>query len=392
MFNRVLFVVFDGFGIGSYVKDESYNSLENALKRYDKSMVVKLKTLNSWGLSPLRKKKGNKEMVCACYGRTRQQSIFCDSFTAHWEMAGEVVNEGVTFANGVPEKYVKEIKDSIGLTFIGNETCYEDLSLLDPKLLKRHREEKKPILLTIPKCEPISTVSIMAYEDVIPFEKLDSYARRMAEVLKGENEIGRIVAKTLKDCDGYLNDGEKRADYALFSPPDNNLLHALQNAGINTYATGKINGLFNGEGFTKSKVSWDNKTVLDDTLQYFHEIEKGLVWANFNSLDRPYGHKGDVSMWLETLAMYDDFLAMMKINITEKDLLILTGDHGCDPTGEGKHTREWNPLFIYNPFIIPRDLGEHMHSNIGKTIAENFGVNISSNANSFMDKIVLYNK
>ena len=391
MFERVVLVVFDGFGIGSYVKNESYNSLAHAIKYYKGAEQPCFTTLNGLGLKALNNVNDAQSVENSCYGRTRQQSFFCDSFAAHWEMAGRVINQGITFKNGMPEKYVNKIKEKTGLLFVGNEICYENVSLIDPQLIKQHEKLKRPIMLTIPKCEPISTIGIVAFEDTIPFEILKENGEKIAQILKDEKDIGRVVVKTLEKKNGEIVEGEKRADYCVFSPPEGNLLYALQEVGVKTYATGKINGLFNGRGITEYSSCWDDEIILEDTMRFLKAMDKGLLWANFNGLDRPYGHACDVNMWIKTLELYDSFLAKIMENITEKDILIFTGDHGCDPTGQVGHTKEWNPLFVYNPKMVSKKLGDHFHWDIGKTIAENFGVDLKCDAKSFLNHIELMN-
>ena len=392
MFERVVLVVFDGFGIGSYMKNESYNSLAHAIKHYKGVERPCFTTLNRLGLKALNNNKDDAQSVASsCYGRTRQQSFFCDSFAAHWEMAGQIINQGVAFKNGIPDKYLNKIKEKTGLLFVGNEICHENVSLISPKLIKQHEKVKRPIMLTIPKCEPISTIGIVAFEDVIHFEDLKEVGKRIAETLRGEKDIGRVVVKTLERKNGKIVEGKKRADYCIFSPPEENLLYALQEVGVKTYATGKINGLFNGQGIDEYSSCWDDEVIFEDTIRFFNIMDKGFLWVNFNGLDRPYGHACDVNMWIKTLEKYDVFLAKIMEKITEKDILIFTGDHGCDPTGQVGHTKEWNPLFVYNPKIVSKKLGDHFHCDIGKTVAENFGIDLRCGAKSFLSQIELVN-
>lgn len=392
MIKRVLLIVFDGLGIGSYVEAEDYNSLYNTIKWCEKSVQPELETLNDLGLEYLLPNQICSRKVKGCYGKTRQQSFFCDSFSAHWEMAGNVINDGVEFTHGIPFEYRDKIKKSLEIEFVGNEICYEEIEKLSPRILEKHIQEKKPILLTIPKKEPISTVAIVSLENVVSFAKLDNYASRIAQLLRGSKDIGRIVAKTLTHNHEGVKEGDKRSDYPVFQPPNDDLLKALQNANITTCATGKINGLFNGNGFACERTSWDNETIWSDTMEFFESFENAFVWANLNSLDRPYGHKRNPAMWLKTLNEYDRHLKEVIKHITEDDLLIITGDHGCDPTREGNHTREWNPLFVYNPCIVPKDLGEVVHLDIAETIADVFGINLGSGGTSFWNKIHIGNK
>ena len=392
MINKILLVVFDGFGIGSYVEVENFNSLMNAI--HDHKAVSLEKDITSLFDLGIKKIVTNQHIISdcdACYGRTRQESFFCDSFAAHWEMAGKVINSGHLFNNGIPNKYVDIIKRRLGINFAGNELCYEDISLLNPEIIKKHKCTKEPILLTIPTLEPISTMSIVALESIITFEMLDDYARKIADLLKAEfginNEIGRIVVKSLKEADGKDVESKHRSDYTLFYPPNGNLLTLLTSHGIPVYATGKIPSLFNNVGITDSRLSWNNSTIFSDTIDYFNSTQKGLIWANFNSLDRPYGHSGDIDNWIAALKLYDSFVKYFKEIITPNDLLIVTGDHGCDPTGNGKHTREWNPLLVYNPLQNPVNLGDNYHRDISQTIADFFGVPFSSGRFGFAKKL-----
>lgn len=387
MFNRIVLMIFDGLGIGSYVEGEPYNSLSNALWKYGRNTDTQLALLNSWGLEAFHRYGQSDTGYKACYGRTRQQSVFCDSYAAHWEMAGKVVNEGVAFHGGVPERYLKKLKDSLGISFSCNRTCYFDISLLTEQDLSRHKTSRQPLLLTIPENEPISTVCLAALDEVISFDELKVMGEKVACVLENEREIGRIVVKSLSEAGGKFFENNKRVDFTVFHAPEGNLLDKLTETGVETYATGKVASLFNGRGLTDYRISWDNQRIFQDTLDYFHTMKYGLLWVNFNSLDRPYGHNGDVESWVSTLIQYNNYVSRLKPEITGRDLLIITGDHGCDPCGEGRHTREWNPLLVYNPVIQPMPLGDYVHTDIGKTIAANFGICPEWSAWGFLDKL-----
>ena len=383
MYKRVILVVFDGLGIGSYIEGKSDNSFGNAVRSVGRDVC--LPAFESLGLKSLCGLPCQRRVLHCRYGRTRQQSIFCDSFAAHWEMAGRVVNDGVCFSEGLPRAFMSKLERESGLRFAGNEPCYENVSMISSEVIGRHRESRLPIILTIPKYEPISTVGLVAFEDVIPFETIAECGQEIARVLSDEKDIGRVVVKTLVKEKGLVVEGKKRADYTLFSPPKGNLLYALQNKGVGVFTTGKISGLFNGQGITSSRGSWDNQIIFDETMEFISAKTEGLIWVNFNSLDRPYGHSRDVDKWIDTLVLYDDYLVKIRDSVSEGDLLIVTGDHGCDPTGLGVHTREWNPLLMYNLSFNSRMIGDHYHIDIGETVARAFGVVMDTGGRNLID-------
>lgn len=369
---KVLLVVIDGLGIGSYEND-IYNSLFNAENKYRQA---KIPTLEHFGLNNLIKRKNDCKRLkkhTACIGRTKQQSIFCESFSAHWEMTGIVATSGHSFKNGIPHKVINKLRTN-KINLIGNLDCHHNLSNIPKDITELHIHSGNPIVVTMPEEIPITTLGLVSYEEIVSYEKMVSIASEIEKILSPADNIGRIVIKTFNRIDKTFKHLVKRTDIPIFKPPTPNLLDAIIISGRTTMAAGKISEMFNGYGFTRSHLSEDNPTIFRDTLTMFQETISGLIWTNFNSLDRPYGHDMDVKRWIKSLELFDNYLNEIINKITCEDLLIVTGDHGCDPVLSGFHTKEWNPLLIYNPNLIPVHLSDRSHSDIAATISDCFSL------------------
>ncbi|MBS5822721.1 MAG: hypothetical protein KID00_02475 [Clostridium argentinense] len=254
MIKRILLIVFDGFGIGSYEVckdgDDINNSLVDVIRENN---GINIPTLCRWGIGNLINiDKYKVSNYIGCVGKTRQQSKFCDSFAAHWEMAGKVVNEGIAFTNGIPDYLIEKFESKANCKVIGNLLCYEDIQKIDERILNEHILTRSPIVLTIPAEEPISTFALLGCESVIPHEELFELGRKAKIIFKDSHEIGRIVAKSFLYKEKKIELLSHRFDIANFIPPKPNLLDYILNSGRTTMATGKIGGLFNNYGFSDS--------------------------------------------------------------------------------------------------------------------------------------------
>lgn len=371
MIKRIIIIVFDGLGVGSYC-GENFNSFENAVKNY---RLAKIPTLVKWGFGNILEISDYKNPnFTAAVGRTKQQSKFCESFAAHWEFAGNIVNKGVEFSDGIPKQTIDKLEKECQIKFIGNLNLYDKISELKEELVKDHILTKNPILLTLLGEEPITTLAIISCDDIISYERMVNFGEKISNVLKVQDNVGRIVIKTYERFHYKLSSLRHRIDIPLFTPPSPSILDAIKNNNMTTIATGKISGLFNGVGFTHSCISWDNESIWNDTIKMFNLTDKGLIWANLNSLDRPYGHNKDVQNWIKSIERYDSWLQKIEQIIKPTDMLIFTGDHGCDPVLAGYHTREWNPLIIYNPTIRPNLIGDWNHIDLAATISDLFNL------------------
>ena len=373
MIKKILLLVMDGLGIGSY-ENKIYNSFANAESKYRQAKIPALEKLGLRNLLNNTSSRNSKSYI-ACIGKTKQQSAFCESFSAHREMPGVVATQGYSFSTDMIDKLLNRMhKNNINL--IGGYNCYHNLSNISEDIMYLHAKSAVPVVVTSFQEEPITTLGLLSYEEVIPHEKLVAIAYKIKALLSTSDNVGRIVIKSFNRILGKRNFAHlsNRTDISIFKPLGPNLLDAIVNTGRTTMAAGKICGLFNGYGFTHSHTSWENQTIFKDTLEMFNETCNGLVWTNFNSLDRPYGHSKDVKNWIESLELFDSYISEMLNKITRDDLLIITGDHGCDPVLAGFHTKEWNPLLVYNPKLTPKFLSNRNHSDIAATIADCFNL------------------
>jgi phosphopentomutase len=383
---RILLVVFDGFGIGP-LPEKKYTFIPNSFKHvYESVGDLYLPNFERLGLGNLTNSiKGTENYPVI--GRSRQQSKFCESFAAHWEMSGAIVNSGVAFPKGIPQNIIRVVEGKIGKKIIGNSTLYPYLDQVDSEIIVEHLRTGNPILMTMPYEETITTFALFFSNELYNESSIKEIAVKAKEALSEFPEVGRLVVRLFLHKEGKISLCNERHDFANFIPPEPSILNKIILSGRETVATGKIGGLFNDIGFTKVKKSWMSEKIWEDTISSFISISEGLVWANLNDLDRPYGHNRDILGWSKALESFDYNIGCLMEKINEDDLLIITGDHGCDPTLLGEHTFEWNPLILFNPNIRPTSLGDVNHIDIARTIAELWNLDFDNGGISFADKI-----
>ncbi|NBD25533.1 alkaline phosphatase family protein [Paenibacillus glycinis] len=374
MVKRVLLVVFDAFGIGPLPDYKLYSESEpNSFGHVvEVTGGISLPTLQSMGLGLISDVPGLEvSRPTASVGRTRQQSSFCESYAAHWEMAGCIVNEGLQppLPFGLPEDVIRKIESAIGMPLLGNKALYPDIDLLDHSIIKEHIRTGYPIALTVGKEESISTFVLCGCSEVISKESLFELVRITKEVLSDDPRFGRIGAR-LFDYDGEkASKTKERLDLPNFRPPTPNLIESIVRTGRNCVAIGKVGQLFGNRGFTASYGYRDSEEIWQSILEVMNTTESGFIWANLNDLDK-LGHKKDPLMWKATLEKYDSWLERLTSQLNEDDVLILTGDHGTDPVVSGQHTREWNPLLVFSPSSTSQILGDRNHVDIAETISK----------------------
>lgn len=370
--DRILLVVLDGLGIGG--RDPRANSLSNALSAVARTPQTPF--LDWLGLRQVAA--GNADSGAADLGRMRQESPWDESYSAHWEMAG-INNIGATgYPDGLPRDFVEELERAMGVATVGNLATYPHFAATPANVLEAHIATGSPILICEDSPQPVAVVALYATEDVLPRQDLFSMVLRAARVLEEQSVRGRLCARTFERRDGLPVLHGDRLDIPFFKLDRYPLLDAVRASGRDCVGTGKVAGLFGNRGFSQFSSRWGDEQILEDTYWALEGVRHGLIWANFNTLNRPAGASADPVAWIAALELYDTYLQSLYGRLSDRDLLVVTGDHGCDPTLDGSHTREDVPLLAIRGGRSSSErgasLGLRRHSDVAKTIEDVWGL------------------
>ena len=318
------------------------------------------------------------------YGRCTLASPGKDTTTGHWEMVGiHLAKPFPLFPNGFPQNMMQEFERRIGRKTIGN--CAASGTEILDRLGEEHLRTGSPIVYT----SADSVFQIAAHEDVIPVPELYGICETAREILRGPLEVGRVIARPFTGTPSAFTRTANRHDYAV-PPPQGMLLDRLAERGIRVYSIGKIFDVFLGRGIRDQVKTKSNADGMSKTVEACQQVEAGLIFVNLVDFDQQYGHRNDIEGYAAALEQFDAWLAGFCEKLNEGDLLIITADHGCDPTTPSTdHSREYVPLLTYGPHARGGvDLGTRATlSDIGQTVAENFAVHIEKGT-SFLPAII----
>lgn len=374
-FSRVVWIVLDSVGIGAmpdwreYLDDMPGDTLGHcaALR------PLNLPNLCRMGLANIREF-AHLEVAArpvGSYGRCALGSPGKDTTTGHWEMAGIVLEKPFPlYPNGFPAEVIGEFERRIGRKTLGNRPASgtEIIKELGP----RHMETGEPIVYT----SADSVFQIAAHEEVIPVEEQYRICEIARDLLRGEHEVGRVIARPFVGRPGAFVRTANRHDYAV-PPPPGMLLDALAANGVEVTSVGKIADVFLGRGVTRGFKTKSNADGMAKTLEALRAAPSGLIWVNLVDFDSQYGHRNDAEGYSRALEEVDAWLPSLLAALDAGDLLLLTADHGCDPTTPSTdHNREYVPLLAQGARARAGvNLGTRSSlADIGQTVAENFGV------------------
>ena len=323
------------------------------------------------------------------YGRMAEASASKDTTTGHWELAGIVSERPFpTYPDGFPQDLMVAYETAIGRPTIGNYPR-SGTRILD-ELGAEHMRTGRPIVYT----SADSVFQLATHVDVIPLDELYAYCRTARELLTGPHAVGRVIARPFKGAPGrFERCNDLRRDFSLTPPPDT-LLDRLAEAGQVCAGVGKIGDLFAGRGLGADTHTHDNMDGVDQVLATVTHTarQRGLIFANLVDFDMVYGHRRDPAGYAEALEAFDRRLPEIFSALGPEDLLILTADHGCDPTFDAHtdHTREYVPLLLHGEALKPNvNLGDRASfADCGQTIAELLGLAPLSWGKSFVKEIL----
>ena len=386
MFKRVFLIVLDSLGVGEAIdarnwNDEGASTLGHILQYnpIDYPNLEKMGFLNLVGYKDIKK-------TDSYYTKAHPKANGKDTLTGHLEIMGiRTLIPFKTFTEtGFPEDLISELEKQTGRKIIGNKNASgtEIIKELGP----RQMETGELIVYT----SADSVLQIAAHEDVIPLDELYKDCEIARELtLKDEWKVGRIIARPYIGKPGDFTRTGNRKDYAL-DPAGDTVLDNLKNSGYDVIGIGKIADIFNNCGITKTTHTGDNTEGIKLILSTIDDNFNGLCFANLNDFDSKYGHRRDIKGYAEAIKNFDDYLDLIKSKLDKDDLLIITADHGNDPSYRGTdHTRENTPVLIYSKsFKDPKHLKElDCFSDIGATIADNFNVKLPNYGKSFLSKL-----
>jgi phosphopentomutase len=379
--------VLDSVGCGELPDAEAYGDQgSNTLGNIAREVALRVPNLRSLGLGRIVDLgEGDIADHPKAYGRMAESSAGKDSVTGHWEMAGIILDQPfATFPDGFPAETIKTFEERIGRRTLGNVAA-SGTEIID-RLGAEHVRTGWPIVYT----SADSVFQIAAHEDVIPVADL----YRMCEIafdLVAPMRVGRVIARPFVGTSGAFRRTANRHDYAA-TPPRDTLLDLLAKDGIPVLSIGKVKDLFAGRGVTRAIPTKSDSEGVDRLLDIIRFDGKGLVFLNLVDFDTLYGHRNDVAGYAENLERFDERLGELLPLLQESDLLIITADHGNDPTTPSTdHSREHVPILVAGSRVRAGiNLGTRStFADLGQTLAANFGVGPLASGTSFLEDIVV---
>lgn len=351
------------------------------------SRQVNLPNLRSLGLGNIRRLDGVSAIddPIGSFGKCTLKSNGKDTTTGHWEMAGIILKKAFpTYPNGFPPRIIDEFINEARVPGVLGNVPASGTEIIK-ELGEEHVRTAKPIVYT----SADSVFQIAAHEEIIPVDRLYEICEIARRILDGEDRVGRVIARPfLGHNAGDFKRTENRHDYAV-PPPSDNLLPMLKEAGLDVVCIGKIASIYDSLGVTEDLTAKNNEQTIDQTINALDAESRGLIFSNMVDFDMLYGHRRDTEGYAKALEHFDQRLPEIFAAMNDDDLLILTADHGNDPTFRGSdHTREYVPLLVYGKSAKPGiDLGTRGSlADIGQTIAVNFDLRLSS-GESFLSEI-----
>jgi len=391
LFKRAVIIVLDSVGVGEAPDAEEYGDLgSNTLMHvYQKNDNFKLPNLEKLGITHIKglEEIKNKDVIPqGSYGRGEELSKGKDTTTGHWEIGGLLLeNPFPTYPNGFPEEVIKEFEKRTNRKTLGNKAASG--TVIIEELGKEHLDTGALIVYT----SADSVFQIAAHEDVLSHKELYELCEIARDVLKNEHAVGRVIARPFVGKPGNFKRTDKRKDFSL-KPISKTLLDYLKEDSKDVVAIGKIEDIFAGRGITKAIHTKNNLDGIETTLKELNEDTEGLIFTNLVEFDMIFGHRNDPKGYGNALKDFDDKLPEIIENLKDDDLLIITADHGCDPTTQSTdHSREYVPIVFYGKNIKENNNLNTIESfgSIGKTILANFNIENNLIGENLLDKILI---
>lgn len=386
VFRRVVWIVLDSVGIGEMPDAAAYGDVgSDTLGNIARQRKLELPHLRALGIGNIRPIEGlpGVEAPEGAFGKCTLASPGKDTTTGHWEMVGIHLEKPFPlYPNGFPPEVMTEFERLIGRPSLGNKAASG--TEIIKELGEEHVRTGAPIVYT----SADSVFQIAMHEETIPLWEQYKICETARELLRGKHEVGRVIARPFEGEVGAFKRTSNRKDYAV-PPPRGMLLDQLKEAKVHVISVGKIFDVFLGRGIAEYDKTKTNAEGMAKTLEAIAEGKDGLIFVNLVDFDMLYGHRNDVEGYARALEEVDAWVPALRAALEPGDLAIFTADHGCDPTTPSTdHSREYVPVLAFGPAVQAGvDLGTRGSlSDIGQTVAENFGVSIAK-GESFLDAL-----
>lgn len=381
-------VVLDSAGIGEMPDAADWGDAgSNTLGHILESRTVNIPNLQKLGLGNITPLKGLAPVDSpnGAFGKCTLKSDGKDTTTGHWEMAGIILKQGFPkFPDGFPPRIIDAFVSQANVPGVLGNIPASGTEIIK-ELGEEHVRTGKPIVYT----SADSVFQIAAHEEIVPIDRLYEICEIARNILHGDDEVARVIARPfVGETATTFKRTENRHDYAV-PPPAGNLLPLLKGAGLDVVCIGKIASIYDNLGVTQDLVAKNNDQIIDVTIEALNADSSGMIFSNLVDFDMLYGHRRDVEGYAKALEHFDARMPEIFAALKDDDLLIMTADHGNDPTYPGSdHTREYVPLLAYGKTAKQNvALGTRQSlSDIGQTIAANFGVKIDDGV-SFLPNI-----
>jgi phosphopentomutase len=386
--NRIILIVLDSVGIG-YLPDaheygdEGANTLGNIAK-FSKKLHIPHLIQMGLGNIDMENQLPKSKRIKGSYTKSAQASAGKDTTTGHWEIAGAVLDQAFpTFLNGFPRSFLNEFENRIGIETIGNISA-SGTEIIN-QLGDEHVKTKKPIVYT----SADSVFQIAMHEHIYSIDHQYEICTIARQMLQGDLGVGRVIARPFIGSNGMYTRTHNRKDFSL-SPP-NTILDAITKAGNSVHAIGKIYDIFDGKGITSYTKTSNNQEGIIETIKALKlNKEKGLIFTNLVDFDMHYGHRRDIEGYAHCLNEFDESIPNIIESLDDSDILIITADHGNDPSYSGTdHTREFIPILVKGKNIKEDNHFQERNTfaDIGATIAEALGIHFDTKGVSFLSEI-----
>ena len=385
---RVFLIVLDSFGVGQLPDAEKFGDFNvNTLAACATSKKLNIPNMISAGLGNIDGVTclERPQEVTGAYGKCREASMGKDTTIGHWEISGVISPEPLpTYPEGFPQDVLDAFEKATGRGILCNKPYSGTEVLKDYGQLQR--ETGKWIVYT----SADSVFQVAANEEFIPLEELYDACHKAREILLGKHGVGRVIARPYvgNEETGYTRTSN-RHDYSLL-PPRETMMDAIKAAGQEVLAVGKIHDIFAGRGDTDFVYNKSNADGMDHTLHYADRDFQGLCFVNLVDFDMLYGHRRDVDGYAGALTEFDRWLPSLLEKLGPEDLVMITADHGCDPSYKltTDHTREYIPLLVLGQQVKPRNLGTRStYADIAATVTELLGVPYETPGTSFAKEL-----
>ena len=386
MIDRVILIVMDSVGVGQLPDARRFNDehTHTLLHIYRQTGRLNIPHLCALGMGKIAAVGCKTQDIIGCYGKMAEQSANKDTTTGHWEIAGLVLNVAFpTYPHGFPPEIIEAFEKKIGKKILGNYPG-SGTEIIEA-LGEEHLKSGRPIVYT----SADSVFQIAAHEAIIPLATLYDYCRSARGILTGRHAVGRVIARPFVGTPGrFERHNAARKDFSV-APPAETLLDILQAKGFFTVGIGKIGDLFGHRGLSAEIHTAGNQDGVDRTLAAMEDYrkQKGLIFVNLVDFDMLYGHRRNAAGYAGALEAFDRRIPEILEALAADDLLILTADHGCDPSYKAHtdHTREYVPLLVYGPGIQKGvNLGTRStFADCGQTIADLLGAGQLASGKSF---------